>query len=162
VATENPTPPGVTGALERPVFAPLPQQTGFKRRTTPFPYARLLDIVKEHPGQWAIIARFTKGPKKVTWNQVRYNHQKIKDWLERHRPLEEWKLATRTTADTWGDRELWVCYVGSYESEEDATAARKARRKEWEDGRGRGLVRAQDKRAREVMQAIQNARGRRA
>jgi hypothetical protein len=154
--------PVPSGALERPVFASLPQASGFRRKTTPFPYGRLLDIVREHPGQWALIAKFTKGPKKVTWNQVRYNQQKIKDWLERTHPLEEWKTATRTTADTWGDRELWVCFVGHYDSMEDAIATRKARRQEWEEGRGRGLVRAQDRRAREVMAAIQSARRRRA
>ena len=147
----------VTGALTRPVFSDIPPpHIGGRRKKKPFPYGRLLDIVREHPGQPAIIARFTKGPRKTTWNQARYQKDRTRKWLDENCPLEEWRLSIRTTMDTWGDRELWVMYVGPWSTEE-MELDRKRRKEAQEINFGLSERRKAERAAKDRMAEIQSA-----
>lgn len=147
--------PATTGALERPEFGPVPEPHGDRRPKAPFPYRALIATVREHPNRPAAIAVFKKGTKKQTWNQVVYQRDRTRKWLIENFPLECWRLFIRTTPDTWCERKLYVELVGTFATIEDAEMFRKQRHKEWEEGRGRGLVRRHNALAREKVAAIE-------
>ena len=153
-----------SGALERPMFGVMPEgHVGGRRRKTPFPYKRLIGIVREHPGQAACIAKFPGGPnltKKRTLAQATYARDRTNRWLEENFPLENWQVSTRTTAGSWCDRELWVQLLGTFETEQEALQFRKERAAKWREGRGAGLRRHADRVARDNMALIQSARSR--
>lgn len=151
----------VSGALERPEFGEPGQAHYYRRKPVPFPYGKLLDTVRAHPGQFAKIAVFNTVSRKHRQYQVVYARDKVKKWLEKNHPFEDWKLLVRTTPDTWGDKELWVCFVGIFDTAEEAMLARKKRKEEWREARARGQVRQLDRVARENMATIRNHNRRR-
>jgi hypothetical protein len=150
-------PRAVTGELSRPEFGPVPPPRKDYKRPAAFPYGSLIAVVREHPNQPAAIAVFKKGTKAQTMGQVRYQRERVRAWLEKHFPLEHWVVTTRTTPDTWCERKLFVELVGTYDTMEEAELARKRRRQEWEEGRGRGLTRRANRLAQEKINAIHAA-----
>jgi hypothetical protein len=116
--------------LNRPEFGTPPPVGAWQAahaKTRVFAWEETLDKVKEHPGVWAKIAVYTKGTRKVTAKQVSADKQRIKNWLNRNRPLETWTVSQRTTPDTWFHRELWVRYGGELTPAQAAEKARKSR-----------------------------------
>jgi hypothetical protein len=149
--------PAVSGALARPEFGAIPPPRKEKKPKAPFPYGFLIDTVREHPNIPAAIAVFKKGTKRHTQMQVVYARDKVRKWLEENHPLENWRISVRTTPDTWCERKLYVEYLGTFDSLEEATDFRKRRRREWEEGRGRGLTNRANRLAQEKIAAIHAA-----
>lgn len=128
-----------SGPVERPVPGVLPDLTGPKRKEYLNRYASHMEILRQHPGQWFVVAQFKvradrrgsiitkKKTGKLAAGEVTY----IRRWTERL-PEEHWELALRVTPDTWGDRDVWLRYVGIWDPDERAAWLRhKAERRQW-------------------------------
>ena len=105
--------------LNKPDFGIVPARyTGNYKEMRPFEYEEILEMVRERPGEDAKIAVFTDGGRKATLAQCHAARARVWRWLLDNRPLEDWKVMTRLTPGTWGDRELWVTYLGLMTPEE--------------------------------------------
>jgi hypothetical protein len=120
------TQPNIGGALDAPVFEPIPNPGAILKREWVNPYAKLLDSVREFPGQWAKIAVF-RGVKAKTKTAVNTARSSVVHYLQTKHRLEHWEVATRNVPDTWSDKALWVRYIGPWTEAERAEFVAKNR-----------------------------------
>ncbi len=107
------------GYLERPIFGVRPElPMHLNREQKVYEFEPILNMVRERPMEWAKIAEYKGSNRKQTLNQQRAARARLWRWLLLNYPLEDWKVSTRMTPDTWGDRELWVSYRGTLTPEE--------------------------------------------
>jgi hypothetical protein len=131
--------------LDRPEFGQPPPHLHRKVEVPVMEkrYRHHLDVLREHPGQPAKVYVLKIGSKGVgQWamtrrkSSVRINYEKtnLQLFLRRYHPLERWKVMVRTTPDTWGDRELWLRYDGTWTEEERAADEQERRqRQKWRE-----------------------------
>lgn len=127
--------------LDAPEFGPAPEP-GFTQSTRPrkpYPWEPMLATIREHPGQWALIAQYKaadEGGRKGTQRLLNNDITTLRRFWRHRCPLEEWAIMQRTVEGTWGDRELRVMYVGDLTPEEaerlrELTAAAYNNTKNW-------------------------------
>ena len=108
--------------LGEPEFGtPPPAGTFGNKSRRSYEFEKILDKVKEHPGRDACIARWkvsTDLGKKACTTKCSSAKASVWNFLIKYRPLENWMLYSRTTPETWGDRELWALYLGEMTPEE--------------------------------------------
>ena len=149
------------GKLEKPEFGVLPVRASGNYVPRPFDYEDLLDMVRERPGEDAKIAVFkqrgTDVSRKQTLRAVQSARSQVWIWLLRNKPYEAWSVGTRTTPETWGDRELWVTYLGEMDQEE-LDKVKEIRYKAYskrsnrdERVKGRSILREWEKRRRQML-----------
>ena len=129
------------GTLDDPEFGALPKVSGgdhaklkSKYRSN---YTRHLKVLRDHPGQWAKVFEVkisrTDGAiitRKVSLRKVTTEKYGLIRYLRTDFPLEHWSIAVRTTPGSWGDREMWVRYEGTWTEEEREAAAQKRRQQQ--------------------------------
>ena len=104
--------------LEHPKFGIPPERQNLYKKTERFEFEDLLDIVREHPREWAQIAEFKGSNRALVAVQARTCRARIWRFLLLRHPLDEWKVGIYVTPDTWADREMWVMFVGEMTPEE--------------------------------------------
>lgn len=104
--------PRKDGPLEDPEFdaLPMPHRQIYHKRK--FAYQRAIDVVREHPGNWARIGTYAEGGKKASMRAVQNARNSVRAHLDTHAPDELWIVKTRTRPETWCTRELWVICMG--------------------------------------------------
>ncbi len=158
----EPADPLAKGMLNRPLFEPTPEIIPGgkwpKTKRVRNKWAPLLDVVREHPGQDAMIAEYTKGGKKKTLLDARNAKRQIETYLVHYCPLERWKVNIRSRPDKWAERTVRVTYIGTFTAAEQAIYRGQVRR-EWElrIGKAREKRAEAEKAARQA--AIQQTRG---
>lgn len=113
--------------LDRPEFGRAPHK-GHGPQVNPS-REKLLATVRAHPNVWAKVAEYKgskDGGKKRTFQMIHNDEMKIRRYVARHYPLEDWQISCRMVPNTWADRELRVMYRGTVTPEE-AEALREAR-----------------------------------
>ena len=106
------------GFLDVPKYGVLPPHyPEIYIRKKEFEFEKIINMVREHPGQWAKIAEY-KGGREFTRKSCNSAYQRVANYLKREFPLEDWQGSKRVTPDTWADRELWVTFRGTMTPEE--------------------------------------------
>ncbi len=121
-----PTPTG--RYLARPEFGTPPPPPRRLRKV--YEFEDNLEIVRQHPGQWAKIAEFKGGPKggrATTLEMVNTAKRQVWYYLLKYHPLEDWNVKVCKVTETWADRELWVIFHRTMTPEE-AMAKKNERR----------------------------------
>lgn len=157
-----------SGMLGAPEFGEITDLYAFKRQDVKGDkYRPLLAVIREHEGRWAKVAVFRigskEGPamtKERSMTLARNEKSYLVAFVRNEFPLERWKVSQRTTPDTWGDREVWVRYDGTWTEEERATdeRTRKAQHKWRTDLATRAKQEKQAKAKAEILE-MQSRRG---
>ena len=97
----------------------------------PSPWQRHFELLREAPGQWALVSEIRKGGCRARQKIINNDRTRIRDYLDRHHPLEHWTMRTITVAGTHCDRELWLRF-DYYMSEEEAARYRWERQEDYQ------------------------------
>lgn len=133
------------GPLDRPVFGtPPPVLTPQRRMGQAKRYWKILDMVKEHPGQWQKIAHFNKGGKEGVVHTCRAHLVQLRKHFIQDVGLEDWEAISAKTPDTWADREIWVIYRGMFATEEERDRTMAERKSQLVNARRKGIFRREE------------------
>lgn len=160
------------GPLQRPEFGTRPKNAEGNQRSPRYAqYIKMLPPMREFPGQWAKVAVFKIGSealhapittKEETLRLVRVEKRYVKLMLRTEFPLEHWEVSSRKTLDTWGDRELWMRYIGIWTAEErDAHRAKAHHEMLWRIKLGQEKEANRQAAARAQVISMQRQRGQR-
>jgi hypothetical protein len=175
-----PDEPIESGRLEEPRFVRGFDPMAHQWRPPPRPsvWKRHFELGRQNPavwnpatqqydGGWMLVSEVKKGGPRARQARIESDRWSIKQYVDKHWPLERWQLRTVTLVGTWCDKELYMRFLGTLTPEEDALD-RKQRREAWEarqvligDNRRRRAQEARDKAAREELEARTKIRQRR-
>lgn len=109
------------GLFDRPEFGKMPEPEPYTRKRQTQPFEAMLEVCRQHPNQGAKIGAYkaaSEGGRQGTAKLIRNDEVRIRRFLRKHYPLEDWQISTHFVNGTWGDRELWVMYRGDMTAEE--------------------------------------------
>ena len=141
--------------LARPEFGTPPKNPGPDRKR--YEFEASLEIVRQHPEQWAKIAVFKGGPRggrETTKAMAATTKRQVWYFLIRYHPLEHWNVKICRVADTWADKELWVIFHKLMTPEEALAKASERRNGTALRFAGDGSARKANAEARQAMRAV--------
>lgn len=106
--------------LHQPVFSEVPPIAKPNPRPPANLYKDLLDAVREHPGQQAMIAIFEVGGLKATLRRANTAKLSVSRFLAKHYSNEVWTAQLRRIPNTYSQRAMWVCFYGILTDEQMA------------------------------------------